>query len=277
VSRRTSVFASGSTGAVDQLRQAEVQDLDDAVVADHHVLGLDVAMDNAGFVRGVEGGGHLEGDLQGVSQRQRHGAHPLAQRLSPDELRGNEVQVLEIPDLVDGEDIGVIERRRRLRFPHESTEAIAVSRRFPVQDLQGHLALEARVLGDVDRAHAARAQRRQDLVGSEVNARRERHWSSGGFVDSTPARSLFEETERVVPPRPLGAGRARDTRARTVLPTSEPGLGASRSVGTARTRASRVGAKRAGAPPSAATEARHPTHQGSALKRKSSKRISRGG
>ena len=47
-----------------QFRQTEVQDLDETVARHHHVLGLQVAVDNPGGVRLCEPVGHLHTDLE---------------------------------------------------------------------------------------------------------------------------------------------------------------------------------------------------------------------
>ena len=43
------------------------------------------------------------------------------------------------------------------------------------RDLDGHVAAHARIAGAVDLAHAAGAERRQDLVRSQVSSGRKRH------------------------------------------------------------------------------------------------------
>ena len=48
------IVGGGRVGRDCNLRQAEVEHLDEAVGPHHHILGLDVAMDQTGGVRGVE-------------------------------------------------------------------------------------------------------------------------------------------------------------------------------------------------------------------------------
>ena len=48
-----------------ELRESEVEDLHDAVRRDHDVRGLQIAMDDAAFVRGFERGGDLSRDAEG--------------------------------------------------------------------------------------------------------------------------------------------------------------------------------------------------------------------
>ena len=56
--------------AADGLREAEVQDLDDAVRRDLDVRGLQVAVDDPFVVRGLERLGDLPRDRQRLAQRQ---------------------------------------------------------------------------------------------------------------------------------------------------------------------------------------------------------------
>ena len=51
--------------------QAEVENLDRSVAADHHILGLQVAMDDAPLMRGGHAGGKLPAERQQVVGRQR--------------------------------------------------------------------------------------------------------------------------------------------------------------------------------------------------------------
>ena len=53
--------------------QAEVEDLHDLLVADHHVLGLEVAVHDAGLVGGRHARGDLAGDREQLVERQRSG------------------------------------------------------------------------------------------------------------------------------------------------------------------------------------------------------------
>ena len=56
--------------ATDALGQPEVEHLDGAVAADHHVGRLEVAMNDALRVRGAERVGHRDGDAQQLAQPQ---------------------------------------------------------------------------------------------------------------------------------------------------------------------------------------------------------------
>src|SRR5665647_1798334 len=81
----------GGGDAVDRSRQAEVGDLDGAVLAQYDVLGLDVAVDQAGAVRRPESLENRMEDVEGGAWGQRSlGLHDLSQRQSVDQLHGQE-------------------------------------------------------------------------------------------------------------------------------------------------------------------------------------------
>ena len=72
---------------VGESRQAEVEDLDAALVGDEHVLGLDVAVDDALRVGGGEATRDLHREHQRLLLRRRPLAHRRAQRLAVQQLR----------------------------------------------------------------------------------------------------------------------------------------------------------------------------------------------
>ena len=88
------------------LREAEIHQLRVAVLAQHDVLGLDVAVDDARDVRGREGAGHLAGDVDRFAERDggRRRLQPLAQRLAVDELRHHERLAVHFVHVVDRQD-----------------------------------------------------------------------------------------------------------------------------------------------------------------------------
>ena len=115
----------------DQLGEAEVEHLHEAGLRDHHVPGLDVAVDDPGLVGGGEAARDLERDPQRLGDRQAAPLEPLAQALAVHQLHrdpGAARRVL--ADLVHGDDVGVGQRRGRLRFLQEAARALGIGHRL---------------------------------------------------------------------------------------------------------------------------------------------------
>ena len=105
-----------------QLRQPEVHDLDPARRADKQVLWLDVSVNDPLRVGRVETVGHLDGEAQQRPWLERPPAQVLAEGLAFEQLHRDEGPTVNLADLVDGADVGVIERRGGLGFDAEPLE-----------------------------------------------------------------------------------------------------------------------------------------------------------
>jgi hypothetical protein len=79
------------------------------------------------------------------------------------------------PEVVDGDDLGMIERGDGVRFVHEAGLAIAVGRHVRSQHLERDVAPQPRIVGPVDGAHAALAQHGDQLVGADATSWSECH------------------------------------------------------------------------------------------------------
>jgi hypothetical protein len=162
---------------VDRSCEAEVEDADAAVVADQHVVGLEVAVDDAD---GVGGGEALTGlQEHGEDLAPLAGAEPgpLAEAEAGDQFHGEEHGVAELVDLVDVDDVGVGEAGHRLGLAEHAVLALAVvaGAMAAAHDLDGDAAGELGVLGLVDDAHAALAELAEDLEAADVRGQRLEH------------------------------------------------------------------------------------------------------
>src|SRR6185369_4915972 len=92
----------------------------------------------------------------------------LAERLPVHELHRDEDRVAGGPDLVDRDDVRVVERGRRARLLLEALPAVRVGGELRREDLDRDLASEPRVARAVDLAHSSRAERREDLEGTQA-------------------------------------------------------------------------------------------------------------
>ena len=109
-----------------QLGQAEVEDLDVAVPGHHHVLGLQVAVDDAGRVGLAEAVGNLKRDIEQAPGRQRSFVQELPQRLALDELHRDVDRGVRCADVVDRDDVRVVQGRCRARLLLEAFAPIVV-------------------------------------------------------------------------------------------------------------------------------------------------------
>ncbi len=128
-------------------------------------------MHDAPAVGGVEGGGDLDAVLDHLRHRDRTLRDAIGKRLSLDELEDEEVDVgtvhLLAAHVMDRADVRMVERGDRFRLAFEARAERFVVREAGRENLDRDLALQARVPGPVDLAHAAGAERGDDLVGPE--------------------------------------------------------------------------------------------------------------
>jgi hypothetical protein len=101
----------------------------------------------------------------------RHAAFQLvAQGLAFDQLADDVDEAILAADVVYGNDVGMIERAGRARLLLESLAAAGVAGDIRWKHLEGDGAGQAVVAGAIDFAHAARAQKGNDLVRADPGA-----------------------------------------------------------------------------------------------------------
>lgn len=147
--------------------EAEVGDLDPAVVPYQDVLRLHVAVHEPRPVRGAERG---EDRLQDVQRGPRlEGAaiaQHVAQRAARDVLH-RQVDVLPLGTLVEDRDhIGMREPGHRLGLADEALDERGVGRQRRVHHLEGEHPVQPGVHGPVDRGHAAHGDAGIDAVAA---------------------------------------------------------------------------------------------------------------
>src|SRR6266851_3186220 len=121
-------------------------------------------MDNAGGVGFRQPFGGVLQEPEQLSQLSSLLMNLLAQSSAIDELHGDEVHTVALADFMDGSDVRMIERRRGLRFLFEAPYSILIRREVSRKNLQRDLAVQARVLGQIDFAHSPRTNVRDDFV-----------------------------------------------------------------------------------------------------------------
>jgi len=106
----------------------------------------------------VEGIGNLYAPFQQLVDRDRMPGDPRRERRALQQLHGDEVPALVLVDVVDGADVGMVQRRSRARLALESLQRLRVLLHLFRQELQRYAAAQARVLGFIHHAHAATTQ-----------------------------------------------------------------------------------------------------------------------
>jgi hypothetical protein len=157
--------------------QSEVEQLH-ARLRDHHVRRLEIAMDDAVAVRGVQRVGNLDGVAQRL--RHRHGAsgQPRRQRLAVEQLHHEVLDIAGAADVVERADVGMRELRDRARFALESLARVRRRGEIAGQHFDRDETIEPRVARLVDGAHRPGADRADDLERSEPASTLEVHAGS---------------------------------------------------------------------------------------------------
>ena len=119
-----------------------------AVVADDHVLGLDVTVDDPAGVGVGERLAEVEGDLGDVAVVEHPGGAELVERLAGDQLGDQDRAAGVLTELVEGDDRRVVETGGGLCL---AQDAVGVG---GGELLQRNLAFEPLVVGPVDGSHA---------------------------------------------------------------------------------------------------------------------------
>ena len=145
-------------------REPEVGEHGAAVVVDEHVVGLEVAVDDAGVVRVLEPESHLSQVAPRGRAVERTLVEDVPQGSALDERHGDEDDVGGHDEVVDGEDVGVVEPGEGLRLELEALEERAVVLQRRGQRLERDLAAERLLDGAVDDGHAAGAEALFDVV-----------------------------------------------------------------------------------------------------------------
>jgi hypothetical protein len=154
------------------LCQAEISQLAVAVPGHQNVGRLDVAMQNAGCVRGSQSVGHANQQVDDLPPGTLL-TRPIAQRASIYELGDQVLAALELAGIVNGQYVRMVQRRRHLRFALESAPGSGV-RQIAGKDLHRDKPVELGIESTVHLAHATLAEKSLDAVCAEPCAGRER-------------------------------------------------------------------------------------------------------
>ena len=157
----------GEFRALGEQGQPEVHYGHVALVVDDKVARFDVAMDDAFFVRGLEAFPDLLGDVEDVGNLQGRGFDAFVEAFAFDEGHREKRLLVDLRDLINGANVRVMESRGSLGLPMKAFIRFLVLQQVRSEEFERDRAVELRVLGFVDHAHAALAELGGDLVMSD--------------------------------------------------------------------------------------------------------------
>ena len=144
---------------LNQPGEAEIENLDRAVLANLDVPGLQIAMDDPLAVCSFEGPGDLPRHIECFGDGQTTSDKPFRQCSAVDQLQhetkcrsGFAVKGFQS---VDGSDVHMIQGREDAGLASEPRDSLWIGGHIRWQKLDGHLTAEHRVGGSIDLAHAA--------------------------------------------------------------------------------------------------------------------------
>ncbi len=126
---------------------------------DEDVRRLEVAVDEAALVGGVDGPGDIRGDPDLLAHV--HAQPGLHQAGAMEELHGDVGVATDLADLVDATHVIVVDLGLGPRLAPKSFDHLRIAM---AQELERHVALEGAVPSTVDRSHAAPPDQLQELV-----------------------------------------------------------------------------------------------------------------
>ena len=140
----------GTLFDIEELRQAEVDELGMAFLGEHHVPRLDVAVHDAALVGVGEPRGDADPNPDGFGKRQGSLGEAARETRTPHQLHGDEDDAVGFVDLVDDADMRMLERGRGLGLRDETLPPLGLLDQLRREDLEGHLAVQLVVSGPVD-------------------------------------------------------------------------------------------------------------------------------
>ena len=171
-----------------QLRQAEVQDLRVPALGHEGVRGLDVAVDDALGVSGVQGVGDLDRQLQQLRRLDGLARDAVLESLALQQLHADEGLAFVLVDVVNGADVGMIEGGGGLGLSLEPLQGDLVVGESLGEELQRNVTSKAGVFCLVDHTHPPAAELLDDPVVGDALADH-----AARFREYTPRRGGDEE------------------------------------------------------------------------------------
>ena len=144
--------------------QPEVEDFYVAARRDFHVRRLQIAVHDAPLMSRFERVGDLAGDLERLANPKWPLRNPIGECQALDHLHDEGGYSGRVFEAVNMSDVWMVERREDSRFALKSGEPFRIAGELIRQYLDRHVAIELRIMGSIDFAHAAAPERGEDVV-----------------------------------------------------------------------------------------------------------------
>ena len=169
VGKRPDEHSGLGLGSFHHPRNAEVHDLDDAFLAEHHVSGLDVAVNNSALVGVVESATGLDGVRQLQGKRQiGPAADQLFQAFTLHQFHRYVGRACFFTHVINRNDIGMLQASRGLGFAVESLQHIGIFGHALGDGLERYQPIDNGVAGAINDSHRATAQLLDQFVFAEL-------------------------------------------------------------------------------------------------------------
>src|SRR5262249_5697885 len=138
-----------------------------------------------------------KGDINRVDRRQLSFGQNLSQRPPVNELGGDEMNRVEIADLVNRDDVRVVQGAGGFGLLLEPEQPLIVFCALPGQEFERDLSFEPAFTGQIDFAHSAGAERRNDLVTVESCSDDDSHLENPKGVTLLERMETAEHAEKL--------------------------------------------------------------------------------
>src|SRR5712671_1382165 len=128
----------GATFRIGKFGETEIENLSVPAFGDKNVGGLDVTMNDAFAVSGVQSVGHFNRQAQQNGGVEWPSADAMLQGNAVKKLHGNECLAVFLADIIDGADVGMVQRGGSLRFALKTGQGLRVPSDVLRQKLQRH-------------------------------------------------------------------------------------------------------------------------------------------
>ena len=159
---------------IEGLRQSKVQHFHHAIGSNLDVCGLQIAVDDAPLMRGLERFGDLASNRQCFIKWHGTSGDAICQSLSIDELEDQRLHAVALFRAVNCCDVRMIQGREHLCFPLEAGDAVSIEAKRFWEDLECDVTIQVRIASAIHLPHATFPNLGGDFVNAEARTGCER-------------------------------------------------------------------------------------------------------